>query len=365
MANYKKTIWDYLLNKIGNKYGVAGLMGNLQAESNLQPNNLQNSYETSLGFTDESYTTAVDNGSYSKNSFVNDSAGYGLAQWTYAPRKQALYELYKSGGYSSIGSIDLALDYLWYELNNSYTGVLSVLKSATSIRVASDKVLHDFENPQVQNENTEIYRCELGTAIYNELADSVATEFTPRLDENGIEGSFYYYSQNPFYLSGYGLPNCTCYAWGRFWEISDSGGTGANKPTLPTGDAGTWFSNVSGYETGSTPKLGAVICWGKSGEAGHVAIVEDIDKTTGDIVTSNSAWQSTFFYTKTIYKADGYNFGNYEFQGFIYNPFVTSGGGGSSGGGGEYFPLFKKRKGFNFVLFNRNRRLEEWTGTKY
>ena len=168
MSN-KTYIWNYFKGKIGNEYGVAGLMGNLQAESNLRPNNLQNSYESSLGYTDTSYTSAVDNGFYSKSSFVYDEAGYGLAQWTYWSRKKALYEMYKSGGYSSIGSIKLACDYLWYELQNSYKGVLSVLKSATSIRQASDKVLHDFENPADQSESVEVKRASMGSAIYNEL----------------------------------------------------------------------------------------------------------------------------------------------------------------------------------------------------
>lgn len=361
MANYKSTIWNYLLNKIGNKYGVAGLMGNLYAESGLNPINLENSYESSLGYTDESYTKAVDNGSYSESSFVNDSAGYGLAQWTYYSRKQALYNMYKSGGYSSIGSIELALDYLWYELQNSYPSVLSVLKSATSIRQASDTVLHDFENPQDQSESVEIKRAEYGQSIYDELAGTSST-FEPRLDSSGIEGSFYYYSQNPFYQSGYGLPNCTCYAWGRFWEISDSSGDGSNKPTLPLGDAGTWFPEVTGYETGSTPKLGAVICWSKAGESGHVAIVEQI-LDNGNIVTSNSAWQSTYFYTKTIYKSDGYNFGNYVFQGFIYNPYVSEGGSEPDIPVTPDYPDYSKgkRKGYNFLLFNRNRRMSQWT----
>ena len=171
MSNHNLYIWLYFLDRIGNKYGVAGLMGNLQAESNLQPNNLQNSYETSLGFTDESYTKAVDNGSYSESSFVNDSAGYGLAQWTYSSRKQALYNMYKTGGYSSIGSVELACAFLWYELQNSYSGVLSVLKSAISVRQASDKVLHDFENPKLQDEDVERYRESLGVALLEELSN--------------------------------------------------------------------------------------------------------------------------------------------------------------------------------------------------
>lgn len=37
MSNEQK-IWSFLMGKIGNAYGVAGLMGNLNAESALNPN---------------------------------------------------------------------------------------------------------------------------------------------------------------------------------------------------------------------------------------------------------------------------------------------------------------------------------------
>ena len=45
-------------------------------------------YEKGLGLTDAEYTAAVDSGSYS--NFVRDSSGYGLAQWTYWSRKEAM-----------------------------------------------------------------------------------------------------------------------------------------------------------------------------------------------------------------------------------------------------------------------------------
>ena len=170
-GDYDAFIWNYFLDKIGNKYGVAGLMGNLYAESALRPNNLQNSFETSLGYSDESYTNAVDNGLYSENSFVNDSAGYGLAQWTYYSRKQGLYNMYNSGGYSSIGSIQLACDYLWKELQNDFAGVLSVLQSASNVRTASNSVLHDFESPADQSESVEELRASYGVYYYNKFAD--------------------------------------------------------------------------------------------------------------------------------------------------------------------------------------------------
>ena len=75
------TIHDYLQKKGLNEYGIAGLMGNLFAESGLNPRNLQNSYENVLGMNDNAYVAAVDNGTYT--NFVQDKAGFGLAQWTF------------------------------------------------------------------------------------------------------------------------------------------------------------------------------------------------------------------------------------------------------------------------------------------
>ena len=74
----EKQIFDYLVSFGFTKEGVAGLMGNLKAESNLNPKNLQNSYERKLCLSDNMYTEEVDNGTYT--NFVHDSAGYGLAQ---------------------------------------------------------------------------------------------------------------------------------------------------------------------------------------------------------------------------------------------------------------------------------------------
>ena len=79
-------------------------MGNLKAESALNPKNLQNSYEKKLNYTDDTYTLAVDNGILSREAFSKDSAGYGLAQWTYWSRKQGLYD-YIKGQNRSIGDL--------------------------------------------------------------------------------------------------------------------------------------------------------------------------------------------------------------------------------------------------------------------
>lgn len=131
--------------------------------------------------------------------------------------------------------------------------------------------------------------------------------------------SKYYYKNNPYYQSGYGMPNCTCYAFGRFWEL-----TGGDKPTLSLRNAESWWKENDGYKRGQTPKLGAVMCWRKGvvgveeDGAGHVAIVEKI-YSDGTVLTSNSAWKGTRFYTKEIKPPYSLG-GSYAFQGFIYLP---------------------------------------------
>lgn len=98
LSTDKGKIWTFLTSKF-NACAAAGIMGNIECESNFSPNNLQGSFETDLGYTDESYTEAVDNGTYryssysdARSSFAHDSAGYGLIQWTWYTLKEALYD---------------------------------------------------------------------------------------------------------------------------------------------------------------------------------------------------------------------------------------------------------------------------------
>lgn len=154
--------------------------------------------------------------------------------------------------------------------------------------------------------------------------------FLPRLSVNGVYQSQYWYSStNPFYTPSLELPNCTCYAWGRVWEITQQ------PPTyLPTGNAGTWYDNLpSGYRKGGTPELGAIACWyDPNGRyAGHVAVVEQI--SASGIVTSNSGYYRpissnppdtpSYFWTEDCPVNNGYRSSwmvgrGYVLKGFIY-----------------------------------------------
>lgn len=165
-------IWNYLYSNIKNAYGVAGLMGNIYAESGLKSTNLQNSYEKSLGYTDTSYTTAVDNGTYTK--FASDSAGYGLCQWTYKTRKANMLAFHQKKG-KSIGDLETQLAFLIQELSGSYSSVYKVLKSATSVKEASDKVLTGFEKPADQSSSAKTKRASYGQKYYDAYASGSTT----------------------------------------------------------------------------------------------------------------------------------------------------------------------------------------------
>lgn len=167
-----KIIWDFLKGKGLNDYAVAGIMGNLKAESALNPTNLQGTYEKKLGFTDATYTAAVDDGSY--DNFVQDKAGYGLAQWTYWRRKQNLLDYAKKAG-ASIGDLTMQLEFLWKELQG-YKSVMNTLNSASSVLEASNAVLLNYERPANQGETAQKKRASYGQAYYDEFAEKKETE---------------------------------------------------------------------------------------------------------------------------------------------------------------------------------------------
>ena len=140
-----------------------------------------------------------------------------------------------------------------------------------------------------------------------------AASFTPRTTAPDSSNANYY-SSNPFYQSGYGMPNCTCYAYGRAYELLGS------KPRLSTGNAGYWWwynKNNGIYSYGSTPKLGAIACWDKYDQnQGHVAVVEAIDGNT--VTISELHYRSTFFDTRTITANSSNYLTSMRFLGYIY-----------------------------------------------
>ena len=160
--------------------------------------------------------------------------------------------------------------------------------------------------------------------------------YSARTTRTGMNGNPCWYSTQNRYYPTFGLPNCTCYAYGRWIEL-----LGYTPSGLPGGDAGTWWNSTS-YTKGaaSTPKLGAILCMsggppGTSGR-GHVAVVEQI-YSDGSVLFSNSGyyrgndpqkWNDFYFYLRCAHPSDNYQtgrhgysgYGGYNIQGFIINP---------------------------------------------
>lgn len=165
--------------------------------------------------------------------------------------------------------------------------------------------------------------------------------YIPRLTSAGMRGNPYWYSRNPFYQAGYGLPNCTCYAWGRFWEVGDANHDYSNRPNLSTGNAEDWYNYNDGYERGTEPALGAIACYadGQFSGDGHVCVVEEIDTVNNRCLVSESAYGGYYFRATHYISMNGdYGYGGYRFQGFIYNP----NGGGSPTSWKRKWWLYKK-----------------------
>ncbi len=152
-------------------------------------------------------------------------------------------------------------------------------------------------------------------AFSENTAQVEASSYKPRLKAPSRSSDYYYSNNNIFYSIGYGMPNCTAYAWGRAYELLGI------QPKLSVDSAHYWFDynkDHNYYPYGKTPKLGAIACWDNP-YGGHVAVVEKITDTT--VTLSHSEWGGrTFFLTEhAVGAANGGAVSNgWKFEGYIY-----------------------------------------------
>lgn len=151
IPNYALYIWNFLKQQGFTNYAIAGIMGNLYAESGLRPKAVQSDYlQTDPEAYDNEYVNNVDSGIISEYDFVYNGpggGGFGLAQWTYPDRKQKLYNYAKSLGVS-IGNIDMQLDFLMTEIDS---GLKESMNNSVSIYDATEIWMVIFERPADQS----------------------------------------------------------------------------------------------------------------------------------------------------------------------------------------------------------------------
>lgn len=298
MQNNAKCVWRFFQQRGWTLESVAGMLGNMQTESTINPGVWENLTPYPPG------------------------GGAGLVGWT---PYQRITDWLTAHGYE-FGDGDGECEKIQEEMEHPEIEVTWIAtdvyqfsfeefsKSTADPGYLGLAFLACYERPTNPNQPE---RGEQAKYWYEYLSGTAY--FTPRLDDAGILDNPLWYDDNPFYQAGFGLPNCTCYVWGRWYEIL------GEKPDLPLGDAKTWYPEAEshGLKIGSTPQLGAIICTYYD-NGGHVAVVEQIN-SDGTIVTSNSGYPSTFFWTETLSPDNNYLApwmpGEAYTQGFIYLPF--------------------------------------------
>lgn len=188
----KETIRAGLLARGYSEKATAAIMGNMVAESALKSNNV----EDRCPYQDEYYTALVDSGGMSWESFIRDTYGYGLCQWTWWSRKDGLLDLARSRGVS-IADEETQLDYIGIELHRDFPDVLACLMGDGSVAEMTACFMRRFENPATQSAAAIHFRVDLAEEIYEEMlredgpseAPTPAEAYwPPRMVDKGMSG---------------------------------------------------------------------------------------------------------------------------------------------------------------------------------
>lgn len=141
---------------------IAGIIGNLQAESGCEPGRKQGDFSSDRS-SSKVYCAAVNSGSITADRFAHDAIGFGLAQWTYYSRKEKLLSFCKGRG-KPIEDMDSQLAFLVNEMQQDYSSLWKSLLSCSNVKTATDIVLRQYERPAVLNLDA---RYEFAKQVFN------------------------------------------------------------------------------------------------------------------------------------------------------------------------------------------------------
>lgn len=153
--SYHQTIYNRFRQAGYTEEAALGFLGNWQAESGCEPSRLQgdsSSYRT----LSKQYTAGVESGSISKQTFISDQKGYGLAQWTYYDfvsgqgRKLDLYNFWKKRG-GKLDDINMQIDFALWELSHTYTHVAARVRNNNDLHSCVDIICRQYEQPYYCN----------------------------------------------------------------------------------------------------------------------------------------------------------------------------------------------------------------------
>ena len=167
MSN-EQMIWKLLMEGIGNPYGVAALMGNLMAESSLNPLCKTGGKADIKKLSAAEYASRVQTGLISRDKFAHDGVAFGLAQWCYWSRKDALW-VYADDNRMDIREVKTQIGYMLKEIRK-YKTVWTALQEAKTVKEASDVVLLRYEKPANTSDAIKEKRAKYGEEYFTKYA---------------------------------------------------------------------------------------------------------------------------------------------------------------------------------------------------
>lgn len=316
----KAKAWKFLRSQGLTEEGTAGLMGNLERESDgFYPNRveylcLRRLKEIGKIYTHATYTAFVDDGTISREEFLHPlpgkQYGYGLAQWTTPVRKGGLYDLCKARNVS-IADLQTQLDYLMMELRTNYQGVYQTLLTTHSVDTASDTVLKQFEQPALPQNHIQARR-NSSHAIYDKFH---AEEHTVNMDAikkviqiaeqeigylekksnadldsktgNAGSGNYTKYWRD-VYPQYQGQPWCACFV---SWCMMKAFGLDTASRLLQHWPF-VYCPTLAGKTSNKTPKVGSVVLFFRSGAYAHTGIVTAVTDSTITTIEGNTSGAS-------------------------------------------------------------------------
>lgn len=229
----EQIVWDVLIKEIKNPYGVAGVMGNLMAESSMNP-----LCATGKGIISGSdYVEKIKSGEIDAETFAHDGVAFGLAQWRYWSRKESLIKFTSE---RMVGNASMQSMFLVDELK-TYKTVWATLLSAKSVKEASDIVMLKYEKPANTGDAAKEKRAAYGQEYYDKFIGSVKTKMVRttadqvnirrgngkayaavgRANKSGEEYEWVATAENGWHAIKWKIPNMVAWVSGEFAEVID------------------------------------------------------------------------------------------------------------------------------------------------
>lgn len=154
-------IWNFFIGKGLEPYQVAGMMGNMKAESHFEPRLVQYGATNSRG----EISVAGQPSSLDDALPPGEKTGYGIVQWTPATKMQQGLDAYNQDKGSSVApsDLDFQVNLLWSQLDGagigeyiSEKGAGDDLKATKTVEEATVSFLHKYERPGVPNDSERI-----------------------------------------------------------------------------------------------------------------------------------------------------------------------------------------------------------------